>query len=92
MAKAVSKPESENEVYEVMKSYCQKKNFYFSEEHLQYLAEECYLFYESKRWKDTAYWPPLAMRWVLTHRFNKTKTSLNLNHNNLKVNQYVILY
>ena len=56
-----------------MKAYCQKKNFYFSEEHLRFLAEECYLFYESKKWKDTAYWPPLVMRWVLTHRFHKTK-------------------
>ena len=70
----MSKPESEKEVFDVMKKYCQKKGYYFSDEQLEYMAEDCYLFYESRKWQNTKYWPPLAMRWVLV---NKNKQSQN---------------
>ncbi len=67
MAKA-NKPESEEEVFSVMKEYCQKKGYLFSDTQLRFMAENCYLLYESKGWCNIKYWPPLAMKWVLNER------------------------
>ncbi len=60
-----SKPESEVDVFEVMQQYCQKKGYSFSNTQLDYLAQDCYLYFESRGWKGIAYWPAVAMRWVL---------------------------
>lgn len=72
-----SKPHSEEEVFSVMKEYCQKKGYLFSDVKLKFLAENCYLLYESKEWYGVKYWPPLAMKWVLNERgkFDKSTVS-----------------
>lgn len=72
-----NKPNSEEEVFEVMKDYCQKKGYSFSDTQLRFFAENCYLLYESKGWCGTTYWPPLAMKWILNERgkFNKGASS-----------------
>ena len=72
MAK-VSKPESDKDVFLVMKDYCKKKGYLFSDAQLRFIAENCFLSYESKGWCGTKYWPPLAMKWLLNERgkFNK---------------------
>ena len=68
-----NRPKSVDEVFSVMKDYCQKKKYLFSDAQLRFLAENCYLLYESKSWYGVRYWPPLAMKWVLNERgkFNK---------------------
>lgn len=63
-----SKPHSEEEVFEVMKEYSKKKGYSFTDTQLRFLAESCYLLYESKSWYGVKYWPPLAMKWVLNER------------------------
>lgn len=72
MTKA-NKPNSEEEVFSVMKVYCQKKGYSFSDTQLKFFAENCYLLYESKGWCGVKYWPPLAMKWILNEKskFNK---------------------
>lgn len=67
MAK-VSRPESVDEVFEVMKKYSQKKGYQFTETQLRFMAENCYLLYESRGWCGVKYWPPLAMKWILNER------------------------
>ena len=61
------KPHSEEEVFSVMKDYCQKKKYLFSDAQLRFLAESCYLLYESRGWCGIKYWPAVAMKWVLTN-------------------------
>ena len=63
----VNKPQSDTEVFEVMKSYCQDKGYIFSDARLKFLAESCYLLYESRGWCGIKYWPAVAMKWVLTN-------------------------
>ena len=72
-----SKPHSEEEVFTVMRDYCKKKGYLFSDTKLKFIAENCYLLYESKGWEGVKYWPPLAMKWVLNERgkFNKSTVS-----------------
>jgi len=72
MAK-ISKPHSEEEVFAVMKDYSVKKGYSFTDTQLRFMAENCYLLYESKEWYGVKFWPPLAMKWVLNERgkFNK---------------------
>jgi len=60
-----SKPENSEEVYQTMKGYCTTKQYNFSEDFLRFMAEDCYLCFESKGWNQSKYWPALAMRWVL---------------------------
>ena len=60
-----SKPESIDDVFRVMKSYSQKKGYSFSDVKLKFIAEDCYLLYESRGWYGIKYWPPLAMKWLL---------------------------
>ena len=61
----VSKPNNEDEVLQAMKKYCLSKGYSFSGAKLRYLAENCYLLYESKGWCGTKYWPPLVMKYIL---------------------------
>ena len=72
MAK-VSKPESDKDVFRVMKDYSNKKGYSFTDTQLRFIAENCFLSYESKEWCGTKYWPPLVMKWLLNERgkFNK---------------------
>lgn len=67
MSNKVNKPESDAEVLEVMRKYCEKKGYNFSNTYLDYMAQSCYLTYESKGWAGIKYWPPLAMKWVLNN-------------------------
>lgn len=71
------KPRSEEEVFEIMKDYCQKKGYSFTDTQLRFMAENCYLLYESKGWYGVKYWPPLAMKWVLNEvgKFGKKVVS-----------------
>ena len=50
-----------------MRAYCQKKGYVFSDGQLKYMAESCYLLFESHGWKGVTYWPAVAMKWVLTN-------------------------
>jgi len=61
----ISKPNNEDEVYDCMKKYCLSKGYSLSDDKLKYLAENCYLLYESKGWCGTKYWPPLVMKYIL---------------------------
>jgi len=70
-----NKPQSDNEVLEVMQEYCQKKGYKFTDSKIRYLAEDCFLYWESRGWKGITYWPPLAMRWVLTNLDKQIKPS-----------------
>jgi len=74
MAK-VNKPQSEEDVFEVMKEYSKKKGYSFSNTQLDYMAQNCYLYFESKGWKGIAYWPAVAMRWVLNNLDKQYKVS-----------------
>lgn len=61
----VSKPNTEDEVYQVMQKYCNDKGYFFSDTKLRYMAGQCYLTHESKGWAGVKYWPPLAYKWVI---------------------------
>ena len=63
-----SRPKNSDAVYRTMRDYCSTKQFNLSDSELKVMAELCFLFYESKGWKGTTYWPPLAMRWVLMNK------------------------
>jgi len=62
-----NKPQSANEVFQVMQKYCQDKGYNFSNQQLIFMGESCYLYFESRGWKGIKYWPAVAMRWVLTN-------------------------
>jgi len=66
MAK-INKPQSDAEVFEIMKDYCQKKGYKFSNTQLDFMAQSCYLYFESRGWKGITYWPAVCMRWVLNN-------------------------
>lgn len=66
MAK-VNKPQSDKDVFSVMKNYCIDKGYTFSDSQLDYLAQSCYLYFESKSWDKIKYWPAVCMRWVLNN-------------------------
>ena len=69
-----SKPKNSGEVYKTMLDYSNTKRFNLTESELQFMAENCYLTFESKNWNGIKYCPAIAMRWVLT---NKPKFSPN---------------
>lgn len=71
----ISKPESDKEVFSVMKDYSEKKGYSFTDTQLRFMAENCYLLYESKEWYGIKYWPPLAMKWLLNERGKFKSTS-----------------
>lgn len=60
-------PNSVDDVFNIMKQYVEKKKFSFIDSKISYLAEDFFLFWESRGWKGTTYWPPLAMRWILNN-------------------------
>ena len=70
-----SKPESSEEVFEVMKDYSIKKGYSFTDKQLRFMAENCFLLYESKGWHGVKYWPPLAMKWCLNNLDKQPKQS-----------------
>ena len=70
-----NKPNSDTEVLEVMQKYCQDKGYTFSNTQLDFMAQSCFFCYESKGWKGTTYWPPLAKRWVLNNLDKQYKQS-----------------
>lgn len=62
---SISKPNSDEDVYSVMKEYSAKKGYNLSESQLRYLAQDCYLLHESRKWSGSKYWPAIAMRHIL---------------------------
>ena len=76
-----SKPNSEEDVFNVMKEYSKKKGYSFSDTQLRFTAENCYLFYESRGWCGVTYWPPLAMKWCLNNLCKQPKQSYNKSNN-----------
>lgn len=67
MAKVkVSRPNNDDEVYDVMAKYCEQKGFKFRDAQLRYMAEQCYLLHEGRGWAGCKYWPALAMKYILT--------------------------
>ena len=69
----INKPESDADVFSVMKKYCTEKGYTFSDERLKYMAEGCYLLYESRGWVGIKYWPAVAMKWVLVNVHSQQK-------------------
>ncbi len=63
-----SKPKNTDEVYQTMKEYAFTKGYTISDSVLKEMAENCFLTFESKQWSGIKYWPPIAMRWVLTNK------------------------
>lgn len=63
-----SKPQSEEDVFSVMKDYSIKKGYSFTDIQLRFMAENCYLFWEGRNWDKVSYWPAVCMRWVLNER------------------------
>jgi len=68
-----SKPNSEEEVFNVIYEYSKKKGYSFTDTQLRFMAENCFLFWEGRKWDKVSYWPAVCMRWVLNERgkFNK---------------------
>ena len=69
----INKPNSDTEVLEIMKRYCQDKGYTFSDTQLDYMAQSCYLLFESRGWDGVKYWPAVAMKWVLTNVHSQQK-------------------
>ncbi len=66
-----SQPKNSDEVYEVMKKYSKSKGYNIADSDLKFMAENMFLTFEAKKWKGISYWPPLAMRWILTNNKGK---------------------
>lgn len=62
-----NRPNSDVDVLTVMQKYCQDKGYTFSNAQLDYFAQSCFLYFESKGWKGITYWPAVCMRWVLNN-------------------------
>ena len=75
MPRSKNQPQSEQEVLDVMIEYCKEKNYNFSKTFINYMATDCYLFFEAKGWKGIAYWPAVAKRWVLNNRAKRLPLS-----------------
>ena len=76
MAK-ISKPASDRDVFSVMEKYCQDKGYTFSDAQLDFFAQSCFLYFESKGWKGISYWPAVCMRWVLNNLDKQYKDTYN---------------
>jgi len=72
--KSYNKPESVKEVTEVMRDYCNSKQFNISDFNLSYMAEEFVLTFEARGWAGIKYWPALAKKWVLNNSYKYTKS------------------
>lgn len=62
-----NKPNSDQDVFSVMEKYCQDKGYIFSNTQLDFMAQSCYLHFESRGWVSIKYWPAVAMKWVLNN-------------------------
>ena len=62
-----NKPQSDTDVLEVMQKYCQDKGYNFSNAQLDFMAQSCFLYFESRGWKTISYWPAVAKRWCLNN-------------------------
>lgn len=62
-----NKPDNVDEILEVMREYNSKKGFNLSDATLSYLAEDCWLQLESRKWAGIKWWPAAAKRWVLNN-------------------------
>lgn len=84
-----SKPKDYNEVKEVMLKYCKEKQFNFTDKEIDFMAENCYLTFESKEWKGISFWPAIAKRWVLNNKPKKSQTQgwFNVIHSSDKSNK-----
>ena len=73
-----TKAESTEDVLNVMQTYNNEKDFNFSDPELEYHSENCYLFFESRRWSGVKYWPAVVKRWLLNEskkqRYKKPKS------------------
>ena len=67
----LSKPNSEEEVFVVMKDYSEKKGYSLTDTQLDYMAQSCFLLFESRGWVGIKYWPAVAMKWVLTNVYEQ---------------------
>ena len=63
----ISKPQSDEDVLSVMTKYCQDKRYTFNNTQLDFMAQSCFLYFESRGWKTISYWPAVAKRWVLNN-------------------------
>lgn len=86
-----NKPNSTEDVLQEMKKYCQKKGYKFSDNQLAYMAESCYLLYESRGWKGITYWPAVAMKWVLTNIHNQQKGKVDIKKTQSKSVREIIM-
>jgi len=73
----INKPNFDTEVLEIMKSYCQDKGYTFSDTQLDYMAQSCYLHFESRGWVNIKYWPAVAKRWCLNNLDKQCKGTYN---------------
>ena len=71
-----NKPDTDSEVRKVIKDYILSKNWYTSDKNLDFITEDCILFWEGKGWKGVAFWPAVVKRWVLTEK-NKKYSRIN---------------
>lgn len=70
-----SKPNSEEEIFVVMKDYSTKKEYSFTDIQLRFMAENCFLHFESRGWTGIKYWPAVAMKWCLNNLDKQPKVS-----------------
>lgn len=68
-------PDSSDDVFNIMKQYIIKKGFSFTDSKIRYLAEDCFLYWESRKWKGITYWPAVAKRWILNNLDKQSKQS-----------------
>ena len=67
------KPNSEEAVFIIMQEYSTKKGYSFSDTQLRFMAENCYLYFESRGWGGIKYWPAVAMKWCLNEKGSYAK-------------------
>jgi len=66
-----NKPLTDSDVRKAMQDYISDKNWYISDANLDYISEDCFLFWEGKGWAGVKYWPAVVKRWVLTEKNRK---------------------
>lgn len=73
--------DNSEEVLTVMKEYRDDKGFRYSDSELEFVAENCYLHFESQQWKGVKYWPAACMRWLLNNAKRDGKLPLKSGEN-----------
>jgi len=80
MSKRIEIPDSSDDVLRVMKEYASKRGFQYTDTELEIIAEDCFLYFQSRGWKSgskvIAYWPAVAMRWLLNNAKRDRKLPL----------------